>query len=226
MNQDIVHVYFMPGMAANPSIFEHIKLPQTDFKIHWLEWQIPNVNETLSNYALRMAQQITEKNVALIGVSFGGVLVQEMSKYLNLKRLIIISSIKNKHEMPNRLKIMRATKAYKLFPASLIGNIDLLAKYALGETVKKRVELYKKYLSVTNPKYINWAVKEMVCWNQEESPSGLIHIHGSLDNVFPYRHIQKCITVENGTHIMILNKYRWFNKYLPQLILEGSMESC
>ena len=159
MNQDIIHVYFMPGMAANPTIFEYIKLPENQFKIHWLEWQIPENNESLSDYAIRLSKQITEKNVALIGVSFGGVLVQEMSKYLDLKRLIIISSIKNKQEMPNRMKIMRATKAYKLFPVSLVGNIDLLAKYAFGETVKKRIELYKKYLSVTDPKYLNWAVK-------------------------------------------------------------------
>ena len=41
MNQDIIHVYLMPGMAANPSIFEYIKLPEDQFKIHWLEWVIP-----------------------------------------------------------------------------------------------------------------------------------------------------------------------------------------
>ncbi len=226
MNQDIIHVYFMPGMAANPTIFEYIKLPENQFKIHWLEWQIPENNESLSNYAIRLSKQITEKNVALIGVSFGGVLVQEMSKHLDLKRLIIISSIKNKQEMPNRMKIMRATKAYKLFPVSLVGNIDLLAKYAFGETVKKRIELYKKYLSVTDPKYLNWAVKEMVCWEQNKSPENMIHIHGSLDNVFPYRHIKNCITVDKGTHVMVLNKYRWFNEHLPKLILEGSDTSC
>tara|TARA_R110002012_G_scaffold319389_3_gene539817 strand:+ start:27063 stop:27743 length:681 start_codon:yes stop_codon:yes gene_type:complete len=226
MDQDIIHVYFMPGLAANPTIFEHIKLPERQFKIHWMEWQIPEDNETISDYALRLSKQITEKHVALLGVSFGGVLVQEMSKYLKLKRLIIISSIKSTHEMPNRMKIMSVTKAYKLFPASLLGNMDLLAKYAFGETVKKRVELYKKYLSVTDPKYINWAVKEMICWKQDKPPENLIHIHGSLDNVFPYRHIKNCITVNKGTHIMVLNKYRWFNEHLPQLILEGSDESC
>ncbi|MFC5195681.1 MULTISPECIES: YqiA/YcfP family alpha/beta fold hydrolase [Bizionia] len=226
MNQDIIHVYFMPGLAASSTIFEYIKLPESDFKIHLLEWQIPEENETLTNYALRMVNQITEKNVALIGVSFGGVLVQEMSKHLKIKRLIIISSIKSKKEMPKRMKIMRATKAFKLFPASLMGNMDVLAKYAFGETVKKRVALYKKYLSVTDPRYINWAVKEMICWNQNKAPENIIHIHGSLDNVFPYRHIKNCITIDKGTHIMILNKYRWFNEHLPELILEGSSESC
>jgi len=66
----------------------------------------------------------------------------------------------------------------------------------------------------------------MICWKQDKPPENLIHIHGSLDNVFPYRHIKNCITVNKGTHIMVLNKYRWFNEHLPQLILEGSDESC
>ena len=37
----------MPGMAANPKIFEYIKLPEDQFKIHWLEWIIPEHNESL-----------------------------------------------------------------------------------------------------------------------------------------------------------------------------------
>ena len=45
MTSDITHVYLMPGMAANPSIFEHIKLPEDRYKIHWLEWQIPEKDE-------------------------------------------------------------------------------------------------------------------------------------------------------------------------------------
>ena len=54
MNQDIIHVYFMPGMAASPKIFEYIQLPENQFKIHYLEWMIPIDNELFSDYALRI----------------------------------------------------------------------------------------------------------------------------------------------------------------------------
>ena len=48
MNQDIIYdVYLMPGMAANPKIFEFIKLP-SNFKVHHLEWQMPCKNELMS----------------------------------------------------------------------------------------------------------------------------------------------------------------------------------
>lgn len=219
MSQELIHVYFMPGMAASPAIFEYIKLPDHQFKMHYLEWTIPIVGELISNYAKRMTERIKHDKVVLIGVSFGGILIQEMSKHINLFKLIIISSVKTKYELPNRMKLSRITKLYKLVPTRLVGSLEALAKYAFGNSVKKRLHLYKKYLSVRDKVYLDWAIEQVVCWNQEKNIPGIIHIHGDKDSVFPIYHIKDCITVEGGTHIMIINKYKWFNENLPKIIL-------
>lgn len=223
MSQDVIPVYFMPGMAANSSIFEYIDLPKDRFKMCLLEWVIPEPNDSLADYARRMCQHIKEENVVLVGVSFGGVLVQEMSKYVNARKVIIISSVKTKYELPRRMKLAKATKAYKLLPTQLLGNVDLLAKYAFGETVIKRVDLYKKYLSVSDKRYLDWAIEQMVCWGQEKPVPNTIHIHGDKDAIFPFPHLGECICLKGGTHIMIINKYRWFNKNLPKLILNDNV---
>lgn len=219
MNQDIIHVYFMPGMAANPSIFEHIKLPEDQFEIHWLEWIIPVVNETIESYAKRILTCITHKNSVLIGVSFGGILVQEMGKFGDFKKIIVISSVKTKFELPKRMKIARITGAYKMIPTQLLSNVEALAKYTFGKTVTKRVALYKKYLSVSDKRYLDWAIKTVIFWDQEKVLPNVIHIHGEKDAVFPIKNINDCIVVKGGTHIMVINKYKWFNENLPQLIL-------
>lgn len=209
----------MPGMAANSSIFEYIKLPEEQFKIHLLEWIIPTKNESITSYAKRMNLFVEHENPVLIGVSFGGVLVQEMSKHINCKKLIIISSVKSKHELPKRMRLAKISKAYKLLPTQFVGNFEAFAKYAFGETIKKRVNLYKKYLSVSDKRYLDWAIENMVCWNQDAVIPGIVHIHGDHDPVFSIKHISDCIVVKGGTHIMIINKYKWFNENLPQLIL-------
>ena len=219
MNQDLIHVYFMPGMAANPSIFDNIGLPESQFQMHKLCWFIPLEGESLGEYALRMTKNIKHENVVLLGVSFGGILVQEMSKHIKLRKLIVVSSVKTKHELPKRMKVLRATKAYKLLPTQLMSNIDLLAKYAFGNTITKRIELYKKYLSVNDKRYLDWAIEQVINWNQEEAMSQVIHVHGEKDAVFPCANVKECIVVKGGTHIMIINKYKWFNENLPQLIL-------
>lgn len=223
MSQDIIHVYFVPGMAASSLIFEHIKLPEDQFETHLLEWFVPIENESISAYAKRMCTLVKHENVVLIGVSFGGIMVQEMSKYLKPRKLIVISSVKSKYELPKRMKFARITKAYKLMPTSLINNMDALAKYSFGKTITKRVALYKKYLFVPNNYYFNWALKQVVCWDQEKPIPGTIHIHGEKDPVFPHYHIGECITVKGGTHVMIINRYRWFNNNLPKLILDEKL---
>lgn len=218
MDVEITNVYLMPGMAANPTIFEYIKLPESHYNIHWLEWQIPDKDETLQAYAKRMCNFIKHDNVVLLGVSFGGILVQEMSKYIKLKKLIVVSSVKSHHELPKRFKLLKITKAYKILPTQLVSNIDLLAKYAFGETIKKRVDLYKKYLSVSDKTYLDWAIKQVVCWGQEEPNPEAIYIHGDKDMVFPHSCGGECLVIKNGSHIMIINKYKWFNENLPKLI--------
>lgn len=218
MNSNLTHIYLMPGLAANPLIFEYIKLPEEKYKIHWLEWQIPEKTETLQDYAKRMCKFIEHDNIVLLGVSFGGILVQEMSKYIKLKRLFVVSSVKSHHELPKRLKILKITKAYKILPTQLVGNIDLLAKYAFGETIKKRVDLYKKYLSVSDKTYLDWSIKQLVCWDQEEPHSEAIYIHGDKDIIFPHSCVGNCIIIKGGTHIMVIIKYKWFNENLPKLI--------
>jgi len=222
--KDLVHVYFMPGMAANASIFEFIKLPEDEFKMHFLKWIIPREGESLKDYALRMNKYITHENAVLVGVSFGGVIVQEMAKNLSLKRLIIISSVKCRGELPRRMRYAASTGLFKLIPTSLLDYVDHFEKIAVGDFIKKRAKLYRQYLSVRNQRYLKWAIKNMVLWDCAQAASGIIHIHGDKDEIFPIKYIPSCITVKGGTHIMILNRYRWFNKYLPGLIRSGKIE--
>lgn len=221
INNEIVHVYFMPGMAANPSIFEHIKLPEDKFQVHWLEWLLPEPKESLKDYALRMNSFIEHENIALVGVSFGGIVVQEMSKYLTLKRLIIISSVKQRGELPRRMRYASNKGLVKFIPTSLLNHIEQFEKIAFGEYLKKRAKLYKKYLSMRDVSYVDWAIENMINWDCKDPIPGIVHIHGDQDVVFPYKYIQECITVEGGTHIMVVNRFRWFNKHLPNIILTG-----
>ncbi|WP_396138562.1 alpha/beta hydrolase [Flavobacterium sp.] len=215
-----IPVYFMPGLAAGPSIFENIKLPEEQFEMYFLEWFLPIENESIESYALRMTQKITHNNPVLIGVSFGGVLVQEMAKIIQTDKVIIISSVKTNKEFPSRFKIARNTKAYKLIPTQLLADIEKLVKYAFGDNiVAKRIKLYEKYLSVRDKHYLDWAIETILFWNPKVVNQSIIHIHGDADEVFPIKHIKDCIVIKGGTHIMILNKFKWMNENLAKLIL-------
>ncbi|WP_075341996.1 alpha/beta hydrolase family protein [Tenacibaculum agarivorans] len=211
------HIYFVPGLAANTKIFEYLSLPEEHFEVHFLEWILPlSLDESIENYAKRMCEVITHKNPILVGVSFGGVMVQEMSKQINCKKVIIISSMKSNHELPNRLKIAQMTKAYKLFPTKIIENIEDYEHLFFGDYLKKRAELYKMYLSIRDANYLQWAIYNVLHWEQDYELNDIVHIHGNKDEVFPIKHIKNCIEINNGTHIMILNKAKTISKILKE----------
>ncbi len=222
-NDPIIHVYCMPGLAANATIFENIELPEDKFEIHWLHWVIPSPNENLKSYCKRISQKIEHERPVIIGVSFGGVIVQEIAKLIEVRRVIIISSVKSEKELPRRMRFARYTKAFKVLPTSLVGRIDFFERLVMGDFAKKRFELYKKYLSVTDIRYLDWALEKMICWEQPEPIPGVVHIHGDKDIIFPYKYIDGCITVPGGTHIMIVNRFRWFNENLEEIILTGKL---
>lgn len=220
-----IPVYLMPGLAASTAIFERIVLPEDVFEIHLLEWEIPLEKESLTDYAKRIADKITHPNPVLIGVSFGGILVQEMAKHIDARKVIIISSVKSNLEFPRRLKIAKSTKAYKLIPMSLILNIESLAKFSFGEKVNQRLKLYERFLSVRDIGYLNWAVEQVILWDRTVVDKNVIHIHGDMDDVFPIKYIKNCIVVKGGTHLMILNKYKWMNENLPAIILDSKQNT-
>lgn len=72
MDNSITHVYCMPGMAANPSIFEHIQLPTDKYELHWLSWKLPEKGESLFAYANRMVQEVKSPQSSFARCVFWG----------------------------------------------------------------------------------------------------------------------------------------------------------
>lgn len=212
------HIYFMPGMAANPTIFEHIKLPEERYEVHYLKWIPPKKKEPIEEYSKRICQNVKHDNVILIGVSLGGVIVQEMQKFINVKKLVLISSVKTKYELPGFMKFGRKTKLYKLLPTRFMKHYGLLRKLPVNDKIKGRLNLYDHYLGVVDKEYLDWGTEQILLWDREEPIPGIIHIHGDKDKMFPIKYIKDCYVVKGGTHIMIINRFRWFNEKLPMLL--------
>ncbi len=213
-----IHVYMMPGLAANAKIFRFIKLDPR-FEVHLLSWFMPKQNETLNAYAQRMCAHIKHPNPVLVGVSFGGILVQEMSKLIDSQKVIIISSVRTRKEFPIHMRITSKTKAYRFFPMQWVNNLEDFVGFVFGPGARKRMDLNKRYLSFRHPDYLNWSLDVLFNWAQTEPIEGVVHIHGSYDLVFPILYLKDYISVPKGTHVMIMLRASWFNENLPKIIL-------
>lgn len=223
MQKDVIPLYLMPGMAASPRIFEYIKLPE-NFELVYLSWMSPSKDERLSDYAKRMCERVTHQDPVLLGVSFGGILVQEMAKHISCRNVIVVSSIKSNVESTVFMKLARTTAAHKLLPTQWIKSLESLALYVFGPSIASKVEAYQHYLSERDPAYLDWSIDQIVHWDQTEINPEIIHIHGDNDAVFPIKNINssnKLYRLKNATHAMILTHHKWFNENLPSIILNA-----
>ena len=208
----------MPGLAASSMVFENIKLDNKKYSLHRIDWIQPKKNESIKTYCVRLSKKIKHKNPILLGVSFGGIIAQELDKIIKVKKLIIVSSVKSHKEYPILYKIARD---YQLNNALPFGMFDNFIKFSLKLNINKlykRIDLAERYLTERNEIYLEWAVWSLLNWKQEKYRPDLIHIHGDKDKVFPIENISKCIKIKGGRHEMIILKAKWFNENLPSLI--------
>ena len=149
-------------------------------------------------------------------------IVQEISRLINVDKVIIISSIKSNTELPLYMKSAKFLKLYNYFPLKLFDEIFNISKFLKINKFYKRFDLIDKYLSVRDENYLKWAIREILNWKQKNPLADVIHIHGNKDLTFPIGLIKNCIIIPGGTHALILTKYAWLNKNLP-LIIEGKL---
>ena len=208
----------MPGLAASSLVFENIRLKNSKYQLHRIDWIQPNRNENIKSFCVRLSKKIKHKEPILLGVSFGGIIVQELDKILKVKKLIIVSSVKSHTEYPFVFKIARD---YQLNNALPFGMFDNFIKFSLKLNINKlykRIDLAERYLTERDEKYLEWAVWSLLNWKQDEYRSDIIHIHGDKDKVFPIENISNCIKIRDGRHEMIILKAKWFNENLIPLI--------
>jgi pimeloyl-ACP methyl ester carboxylesterase len=214
-----IPVYFIPGLAAGKEIFDFVQLPKDKYSTHYLEWMPPKFRkEKLEDYVLRMSEQIRHKDPVLIGVSFGGIIAQEIAKIIPVRKIILISSVKKRSEFPRRLRLIKALKLYHLFPAKAFQNIHNFNRFAFGKTLSKKAVLYNKYLNVRDEKYLRWAIYSVLSWKQKEQIPGIIHIHGNNDPIFPIKYINNPIVIKGGNHAIILTKAKQISHLINKSI--------
>lgn len=207
----------MPGMGASPKIFEYWSFP-APYRLNRLSWIPPEKDESLQQYAKRMWERIPEAEPILVGVSFGGVLIQEMAKIRKVRKLVLISTVKSRAELPVSMKMATYTRIHKYLPLKWVKNVDTLAQFAFGKGIQKRLELYQRYLSERDPEYLAWAINALVHWQQTSPLEQTIHIHGDEDTVFPVKNLNGSFDTLPGGHAIVLTQAKWFNDELPSLL--------
>ncbi len=216
-----MNVYFISGLGANQKAFQHLTLPE-GFESHFIEWKQPLENETLQAYSKRMSKEIDcSKPFILVGLSFGGIVAQEMNDFVKPKKTILISSIKSRDEMPQLFKVLSKTSAYKMIPTSFFTN-DRVLSYSFFRNIyytKKKAPDFYDFFTHRDPYYLRWSVHQIVNWKRDFKVKNLYHIHGDQDVVFPHKKLKgKVKIIPKGSHIMVMQRAKAVNEALNEVL--------
>jgi pimeloyl-ACP methyl ester carboxylesterase len=213
-----LNVYLFPGQGSDYRIFDSLQLEKR-YILHYMHYAEPNKKETLSNYSNAFSSKIDTTNpFILIGVSFGGMICAELTQKLNPTKTIIISSAKNKSEIPKRYRFMKKIPLYKLIPASVYKWSSFIVQPIFEPDRKKNKTTFKAMLRDKNPKFLKRATHMIVNWQLENYESEIYSIHGTKDHTLPLKQNNHTFIVEKGSHMMMLTQGTKISNLISQIL--------
>lgn len=211
-------IFLIAGLGADTRLYNNIELGDED-EVTPVDWIEPHVSDTLSTYAQKLIHQyhITPNSV-VIGDSLGGMIAVEIAKQVKLNKVILISSIKTKREAPRYFKFFKAVPIYRLVKGNMVQKLGSMIRPVFGHMSANDLWLFKDMLAKSSPKFMEWAMRAVLQWDNETIPDNLYHINGDKDLVFNYKKIHGATIVKGGTHIMIFDKAKQINKILKGIL--------
>lgn len=210
-------LYLLSGLGADKRVFEFLDLH--GFKLIHIEWIKPLPDEKISEYAGRLLPQIKSKRPTLIGVSFGGIIAIEIAKLIETNKLILISSVLTKADIPFRYRLAGSFWMNRLIPASWYQKANFMVYWLFGVKKKNEKELLKAIMEDADNDFVDWATNSIVTWDNAEPVSNVVTIHGTADRIFPFKKAD--YRVEHGGHLMIVSKADEVSRILRKILHQG-----
>jgi pimeloyl-ACP methyl ester carboxylesterase len=168
-----------------------------------VDWIEPLAGEAILDFAQRLARTISPDHKAdiLCGVSFGGIVAQELAPLMGAKRCMLISSIRSTDELPPGLK--RAGRVLSPAPElllRLVGDSARCCPAAIRPSALKRLAK----LGGRDGHWHRWATGAVLTWTPSEAARSFptIAIHGSDDETFPIQYVHADVTIVGAGHDM------------------------
>lgn len=214
-----MNLYCVSGLGADERLFAKLKLENYDIK--FINWVIPQKDDTISSYSEKLIPQIDIDNpFALLGVSLGGVIAVELSTKVQPEKVFVISSVKSSKEFPFYFKLSRWFRVKYIITSKLLKSGKPLMELFFGRMNPTDKQLISKMIDDADNIFTAWAAKAIIQWKSKDELipfDRIVHVIGDKDLIFRYSNIKNCHVIKGGTHVIILNRTREI-----QRLIDGS----
>ena len=213
--------YLIPGLGADERVFRRLQLTGPVHVLSWLAPQSPT--EPLAHYAARLAAAVPAAEPCwLVGVSFGGLLAQEIGRLRPLARVVLISSLGSPRDLPPLLRLAGATGAHRLLPFSLLKWLPRLAQWFFGARGGTEYRLLRQILADTDPVFARWATAQLLAW-RGPGLANPVRLHGTRDRLLPAGAAHIDYPVPGAGHFLIVSHAAQVSQVLNALAAKVTM---
>lgn len=208
-------IYCIPGLGQDERVFSHLKIHNTELR--FLNWHKADPKDDIGSYARKLAAKIdsNQKEVYLLGVSLGGIMAVEIADLIPIKKCILISTVKNKNELPATFSWFGKVPVKTNSIPKFIIEAQIILKPFYGKTDEKGNQLFNEMLKSSDLNFIRWAWNHIPQWNyNKEVNAPFIHFHGTSDHIFPIKNIDQAITLKGATHYAIYDERKKLNQLI------------
>lgn len=198
-------VYLLPGWGTDCRIFFQLDIPGTTF--HEMNFLSPEKNDSLQDYAKRLIDHYKVKaNSSFVGCSFGGIVATEIAKQIAVDKVVLISSVKTKAELPSRITRWRGFPIEKLPTAGLIRWWMTHFSFLLKKMDERFQVKFKEMVLNNDELFLRKSIHWIVNWDNDSAAENCLHIHGDRDIIFPIENIVGCEEIRRGDHLLLVNR--------------------
>lgn len=217
---DKQEIYFISGLGADASVFKFLKLGNYQ-QVH-VKWLPTNEGESLQDYAGRLIEQIHTQNPIIVGLSFGGIVAIEIAKRLPAAKIVLLSSITNRNEIPWYFRLAGLLRLHKLVPANLLKHANFITYWFFGVRTPEEKKLLAEIFERTDPKFLKWAIDKIVTWQNQTTIKNLVRIHGSSDRLLLLGSAHPDYRIERGGHLMVIDHAAEISNTLLQILTKDT----
>ncbi len=167
-------------MGADARLFDAQRRAFPNLRI--LEWQRPRRGDTFADYARRMAEKLPAGELVLGGVSFGGVIAQEIAAIRKPAALLLISTLTSTRDLRGGLAISRWLPATVLAEGARMARGVCRLSAATHGLLGQHRGLIATMLGDADAGYLAWACSELPRWEAPLLPAiPTLRVHGTRD---------------------------------------------
>ncbi|MDR2642184.1 MAG: alpha/beta hydrolase [Planctomycetaceae bacterium] len=231
-------IVFIPGLGADHRLFKY----QTEYfsgsvAVDWID---PVSNETLEEYAVRMATMIRSKlppevnnsDVVICGLSLGGMIAPYIARNLNAAGYILLCSIRKPSQFPKRfyfdwlvmrncvqLRIARIS-FLRIFIRLFLVFKGFISRFVIPDALDQIICMPARRFAELSRMMFDWAYRQReqdeLCNDNLNMPS--IQIHGNRDMLLPIKLTNPDVIIEGGGHLLALTHPNQVNEIIQNFI--------